>query len=59
MSDLLTVPELAALLRVSRSKTYELLNAGTIPSLKLGRARRIPRQSVVEFIERLMSDPDA
>jgi excisionase family DNA binding protein len=38
---LLTVTEAADALRLSRSKLYELMGAGIVPSIQIGRARRI------------------
>jgi excisionase family DNA binding protein len=38
---LLTVLEAADVLRLSRSKLYELMGAGIVPSIQIGRARRI------------------
>jgi len=57
VEKLLMRPEEAAdALGVSRSVVYELMRQGParggLESLKLGRSRRLPRQAVVEFIER-------
>jgi len=46
---LLTVPEAASFLSVSRSKLYEMMDRGLLPYVKLGRARRIPRRALVEL----------
>ncbi len=48
-----TPDEAAWLLGVSRSRIYELLNAGDLPSVKIGRSRRIPRQALVDFVAEL------
>ena len=40
---LLTVPEVAATLRVSRALAYRMVAAGDIPSTKFGRSVRVPR----------------
>jgi excisionase family DNA binding protein len=50
---LLTPEEAAKALRISRSKLYELLRAGTIASVRIDRLRRIPTQSLHEYIDRL------
>ncbi|MBI4504009.1 MAG: helix-turn-helix domain-containing protein [Chloroflexi bacterium] len=47
---LLTVTETAHVLSVSRSKLYELVLAGDIPSITLGRSRRIPAAALAEWI---------
>jgi excisionase family DNA binding protein len=46
---LLTVRECAEFLHLSRSKVYELMNAGILCYAKLGRSRRIPRRAVIEL----------
>jgi excisionase family DNA binding protein len=38
----LTVPEVAEILRVSRSRAYEMVQKGYIPCVRLGRTIRIP-----------------
>lgn len=43
---LLTVPEAAELLRLSRNGTYELIARGEIPSIRLGRSIRVPRSAL-------------
>ena len=42
--------EVAELLGISRSYAYELVRNGTIPSLKLGKKRLVPKQRFVEWI---------
>jgi excisionase family DNA binding protein len=44
--ELLTAPEAAKQLRISRSLAYELVARGRIPAIRLGRAIRIPRGSL-------------
>jgi excisionase family DNA binding protein len=50
---LLTVREAAEMLSISRAKLYELLGGGVIESVKLEGSRRIPREALDEYIERL------
>jgi excisionase family DNA binding protein len=50
---LLTVQEAADQLGLGRSKTYELIRAEVIPSVRIGRARRIPRDALVTYVEQL------
>jgi excisionase family DNA binding protein len=53
MERLLYTPEEAAgLLGLGRSKTYELLSAGAIRSIRVGRLRRIPAEALREWIEK-------
>ena len=49
---LLTVQECAEFLHLSRSKVYELMDAGELCFTKLGRSRRIPRRAVIELAAR-------
>jgi excisionase family DNA binding protein len=51
---LLTVAETSRFLRVSRSTTYNLMNHGLLPWVKIGQCRRIPRAAVVEFVSSLL-----
>ncbi|WP_250280144.1 helix-turn-helix domain-containing protein [Frankia sp. Cppng1_Ct_nod] len=50
---LLTATEAAAVLGVGRSTVYELMAAGQIESVRIGRARRIPRAVLVAYVDRL------
>lgn len=50
-SQLLLKPErAAALLDLGKSKLYEMLRAGEIPSVRIGRAVRIPRVALEAWI---------
>ncbi len=44
---LLTVPEAASFLRLSRSNLYALMERGELRFVKIGRSRRIPRRAVI------------
>lgn len=45
-TELLTVPETARLLRISRNLAYELVARGELPAVRLGRVIRIPRHEL-------------
>jgi len=47
---LLTIGQAAQELSLSRSKIYELLGAGEIRSVRIGRSRRIPRQYLIDYV---------
>ena len=47
---LITVPELAQVLRVGKNKAYELVNSGAIKGIKIGTQIKVPKRSVVEFM---------
>lgn len=53
---LLTVAESAIYLGVSRSLLYSYVMGGEIPSIKIGRARRIPVTVLDEWIAREVED---
>lgn len=53
---LLTVAEAAKTLRLSRSKLYTHVLCGDIPSLTLGRSRRISAAALAAWIERRQSE---
>lgn len=49
-ADLLTVPETARILRISRNLAYELVARNEIPAIRLGRVIRVSRYSLNEWI---------
>ena len=51
-NDIVTVPDLAAMLNVGRNTAYELVSAGIVPSIKIGRQIRISKQAVIDYIAR-------
>ena len=48
---LLTAVEAAEQLTVSRTKVYELMAAGSLRSIRIGRLRRVPVDALQEFID--------
>jgi excisionase family DNA binding protein len=49
---LVTIPVAAKLLGVSRSKLYELLGEGALPTVRIGRSRRIAIAYLEAFVGR-------
>jgi len=49
--EYLKVPEVAAVLRVARSRAYELVASGTIPAVKIGRSVRVSRGELDRWLE--------
>jgi excisionase family DNA binding protein len=47
---LLTVSEAASLLSLGRSKTYELVRAGVIPSVRITGSRRIKASDLIVYV---------
>jgi excisionase family DNA binding protein len=45
--------EAAALIGISRARLYQLLDDGTLPSVKLGRRRLIRHQALDDLLARL------
>ena len=45
-----SVIEMAELLGIGRSKAYELVRSGTVPSLRLGRRIVIPKLALSRFL---------
>lgn len=45
-----TVQEVAGLLNISKSYAYELIKNGTIPVLKLGKRRVVPKEKFNNWI---------
>lgn len=53
---LLTAEEAAESLKVGRCKVYDLIRTGELASIKIGRLRRIPVDSVREFAHKLLAE---
>jgi excisionase family DNA binding protein len=49
--EVMTVAEVAKLLRVNRKTVEKLIYAGKLHAVKIGRVWRIPRTAVVRFLE--------
>jgi excisionase family DNA binding protein len=56
---LLTVPEAAEALAISRSKLYELLAVGVIASVRIDGSRRIPLSALESYVARLLANETA
>ena len=56
---LLTVPEAAEALAISRSKLHELLASGVIASIRIDGSRRIPVTALEEYVSRLLAERTA
>jgi len=50
---LLTPTEAATALGIGRSKVYELLQTGQLPSVRIGACRRVPAEAVHSFVANL------
>jgi excisionase family DNA binding protein len=52
LPELLTVPEVMARLKVGRTKVYDLIRTHRLVSIKVDGCRRIPADSLGDFIRR-------
>ena len=50
--DVVTVQELSKMLRVGRNTAYNIINSGEISHVKVGNQIRIPKSSVIDFLNR-------
>ena len=49
--QLLTIPEVAEVLRVPPARAYELARAGLIPAVRIGRQVRVDRDALQEWVD--------
>ena len=47
----LKVPEVAEVLRIGRSRAYEMVAEGKIPSVRIGRSVRVNRKELDRWLE--------
>ena len=52
---LLTVPEAAEALAISRSKLYELIAAGLVRSVRIDGSRRVPVEALETYVATLLN----
>jgi excisionase family DNA binding protein len=52
---LLTVDQAADRLSLGRTSMYSLINSGTVPSVKIGRSRRVRAEDLEAYITSLAS----
>jgi excisionase family DNA binding protein len=53
---LLTVPEAAQALAISRSKLYELIASGAVCSVRIDGSRRIPSDALATYVNQLLEE---
>lgn len=56
---LLTVESAARVLQLGRTKTYQLIARGDIPSVQIDGSRRVRVRDLEEYVERLAASPAA
>lgn len=55
MPSVLTIEDLARMLSISKSTAYRLVATRQIRSIKVGRTKRITKDSVIRFLNESMS----
>lgn len=55
---LVTVAEASVLMGISRSLLYSLVMRGEVPSIKIGRARRIPVAAIDAWIAKQLAEAE-
>lgn len=55
----LTVEQAAEALGIGRTMMYELIRAGAVESVRIGRLRRVPAQALSNYVDELRSDGTA
>ena len=53
---LYTIPDVMTLLRLGKTQVFEEIRRGRIRSVKVGRARRVPAQSLTDFVALLIEE---
>lgn len=56
MSRLYRIDEVATQLQLGRATTYRLIARGLLPSVKIGRSRRVAEEDLRAFIELLRAE---
>jgi excisionase family DNA binding protein len=59
MDRLLRVDEVCARLALGRTRVYELIQAGELPSVQIGAARRIPESVLEQFVAQRLTGTGA
>ncbi|MGH3440630.1 MAG: helix-turn-helix domain-containing protein [Nitriliruptorales bacterium] len=58
MDELLTVAEVAELLRVSTMTVYRLIRTGDLPAVRVGRNYRVRRPDLEAYLEQQIVEPE-
>jgi len=49
--DIMSINDLRSALGIGRTKAYELVSAGEIRSIKVGKSIRIPKSSLLDYVK--------
>ncbi|MCC8015782.1 MAG: helix-turn-helix domain-containing protein [Eubacterium sp.] len=50
-ADVVTVEEMAKMLRIGKNQTYSLVKSGTIYSIRIGKKYLIPKKNIIAYLE--------
>lgn len=50
IEQVLTVADIQKILKISRAMSYELVNSGAFPVIRIGKAIRIPARTFLEWL---------
>lgn len=53
LGDLNEISQVASYLRCGRTQVFNLIRTGELASLKVGRRRLVPRDSILAYVDRL------
>lgn len=56
MSTYLTPAEVMGTLKIGKTSFYKLIKDGDLTSFKIGRGRRVPESSLLDFVAKLTAD---
>jgi len=51
-AQMYTPTQVSAILQLSRTKTYQLISSGDLPSVRIGRSRRVVHDDLDSFVDR-------
>ena len=57
METILTIPQVAKYLQLSKSKAYYLVKRNEIPHIRIGRNVRVLEGDLVKWIQRMKNNP--
>ena len=51
INTLLNAKQVAEILNISKSKTYRFMQLGEIPTVRIGKSRRVKPEDLIKYIE--------
>lgn len=58
LPDIMSIKELRSALGIGRTKAYELISSGEIKSIRVGNAIRIPKKTLLDYVNRKLYNED-